>query len=81
MGGTGKVHDWEISSELVKAVTVPVFLAGGLNENNVAEAIDIVKPFAVDVCNGVRTDGKLDPQKLKAFIQAARRRVLKNHHL
>lgn len=70
LGGTGKVHNWEISSELVKAVKVPVFLAGGLNENNVAKAIDLVQPFAVDVCSGVRTGGKLDPKKLKAFIQA-----------
>jgi phosphoribosylanthranilate isomerase len=80
LGGTGKVHDWQISSELVRAVKVPVFLAGGLNENNVAEAIDIVKPFAVDVCSGVRTEGKLDPQKLKAFIQAVRSKMLKIHH-
>src|SRR5574338_7876 len=72
LGGTGNVHDWEISSKLVKAVKVPVFLAGGLNANNVAKAIDLVQPFAVDVCSGVRTEGKLDPQKLKVFIQAVR---------
>ncbi len=80
LGGTGKVHDWHISSELVRAVKVPVFLAGGLNANNVAKAIDVVKPFAVDVCSGVRTAGKLDPQKLKAFIQAARYQMLGNQH-
>jgi phosphoribosylanthranilate isomerase len=80
LGGTGKVHNWEISSELVKAVKVPVFLAGGLNENNVAKAIDLVQPFAVDVCSGVRTEGKLDPKKLGAFVQAVRWEMLKIHH-
>jgi phosphoribosylanthranilate isomerase len=77
LGGTGKVHNWEISSELVKAVKVPVFLAGGLNESNVSKAIDLVQPFAVDVCSGVRTEGKLDPQKLGAFVQSVRSKMLK----
>lgn len=70
LGGTGNTHDWSISSELVKAVKVPVFLAGGLNPSNVKEAIDIVKPFGVDVCSGVRTRGQLDKQKLNAFVKA-----------
>ena len=72
LGGTGNTHDWEISSQLVRSVTVPVFLAGGLNPGNVAEAITKVKPFAVDVCSGVRTNGKLDRQKLEAFIHAVK---------
>lgn len=72
LGGTGNVHNWNISRELVKAVNKPVFLAGGLKPGNVKEAIDTVKPFGVDVCSGVRTNGKLDRQKLYAFITAAK---------
>jgi phosphoribosylanthranilate isomerase len=70
LGGTGNVHNWEISRDLVKSVDVPVFLAGGLHAGNVREAIKTVKPFGVDICSGVRTEGKLDPNKLKAFIKA-----------
>jgi phosphoribosylanthranilate isomerase len=70
LGGTGNVHNWNISRELVKAVNVPVFLAGGLNAGNVKEAIEIVQPFAVDICSGVRTGGKLDAEKLNAFMSA-----------
>ncbi|HMC98801.1 MAG TPA: phosphoribosylanthranilate isomerase [Ferruginibacter sp.] len=72
LGGTGNVHDWKISKQLVEAVSVPVFLAGGLNAENVAEAIATVQPFGVDVCSGVRSDGKLDRQKLEGFIAAVR---------
>lgn len=70
LGGTGNTHNWNISSQLVKAVNVPVFLAGGLNAVNVGEAIQTVKPYGVDICNGVRTDGKLHKQKLADFINA-----------
>ena len=70
LGGTGNTHNWNISRELVKAVNVPVFLAGGLNANNVREAIQTAQPFGVDICSGVRTDGKLDIEKLHAFISA-----------
>jgi len=52
---------------------VPIFLAGGLNENNVAEAIETVAPFGLDLCSGVRTDGKLDEGKLGRFFGAVRR--------
>lgn len=72
LGGTGNVHNWEISRELVKAVKLPVFLAGGLNADNVREAIEKVKPFGVDICSGVRTKGKLDEEKLRAFVTAVR---------
>lgn len=72
LGGTGNTHNWQISQLLVKAVRIPVFLAGGLHAGNVREAIDLVNPFAVDVCSGVRTNGNLDVQKLKAFIQAVK---------
>ena|ERR1044071_6512202 len=70
LGGTGNVHNWDISRELVKAVKVPVFLAGGLHAGNVQEAIRKVQPYGVDICSGVRTDGKLDPYKLGAFVAA-----------
>ncbi len=70
LGGTGNVHNWEISREIVKAINIPVFLAGGLHANNVREAIEKVQPFGVDVCSGVRTEGKLDPGKVEAFIRA-----------
>ncbi len=73
LGGTGNTHNWEISARLVQAVDIPVFLAGGLNAGNVRSAIEIVKPFGVDVCNGVRTDGDLDTLKLAAFIAAVKK--------
>jgi phosphoribosylanthranilate isomerase len=70
LGGTGSVHNWDLSREIVKAVDIPVFLAGGLHANNVRQAIETVRPFAVDICSGVRTEGRLDPNKLEAFIKA-----------
>ena len=69
LGGTGNVHNWDLSREIVKAVDVPVFLAGGLHAGNVRQAIETVQPFAVDICSGVRTEGRLDPSKLEAFIK------------
>lgn len=65
LGGTGKTHNWAISRKIVDSVSVPVFLAGGLHSDNVREAIDIVQPYGVDICSGVRTDGKLDERKLE----------------
>jgi len=70
LGGTGRVHDWSLSKRIVDAVDVPVFLAGGLTPTNVAEAIAVVRPFGVDICSGVRTDGRLDEDKLRAFVAA-----------
>ena len=72
LGGTGKTHDWSISAEIRKAVPVPIFLAGGLNSRNVGEAIAVVKPYGVDVCNGVRSHGDLDEAKLQAFMESVR---------
>jgi phosphoribosylanthranilate isomerase len=69
LGGTGRTHNWRISREIVNEVDIPVFLAGGLTPDNVAGAIERVKPFGVDVCSGVRTDEKLDVNKVKCFIQ------------
>jgi len=74
LGGTGRVHDWKLSRQIRDKSKCPIFLAGGLNPDNVRQAIDEVQPFAVDVCSGVRSDGKLDRQKLELFFS----RVLKN---
>ncbi|MCX6138043.1 MAG: phosphoribosylanthranilate isomerase [Ignavibacteriales bacterium] len=72
LGGTGRTHNWEISRKIREAVGVPIFLAGGLHAGNVGEAIDAVRPFGVDVCSGVRNNGRLDPAKLEAFIGVVR---------
>jgi phosphoribosylanthranilate isomerase len=68
LGGTGRTHNWSISKELCLQVNIPVFLAGGLNPENIEEAINTVHPFGVDVCNGLRTNGSLDESKLKSFM-------------
>ncbi len=68
LGGTGRIHDWEISRRIRELVNIPVFLAGGLNADNVVTAIRLVEPFGVDVCSGVRTKGKLDEKKLSQFL-------------
>jgi phosphoribosylanthranilate isomerase len=72
LGGTGRTHDWTISKEIVESVSVPVFLAGGLKPENVIDAIQHVHPFGVDICSGVRTNGKLDEHKLKLFFANVR---------
>ena len=73
LGGTGRTHDWRISAELVQAVApLPVFLAGGLRAENVADAAHKVRPAGVDLCSGVRTGGRLDEVKLAAFVRALR---------
>lgn len=72
LGGTGRVHDWSVSRRVVEACGRPVFLAGGLRADNVAEAVRAVRPFGLDVCSGVRTDGRLDAAKLRAFVAAVR---------
>jgi len=72
LGGTGRTHDWSVSRRIRESVSVPVWLAGGLNAANVAEAIAMVRPFGVDVCSGVRTDGRLDLAKVAAFVAAVR---------
>lgn len=70
LGGTGRVHNWEISHHIRESVNIPVFLAGGLNARNAAEAVQRVGPFGLDVCSGVRTDGNLDAKKVAAFCGA-----------
>ena len=72
LGGTGRRHDWAISRRIRDAAGVPVYLAGGLRAENVAEAIATVAPFGLDVCSGVRRDGRLDAARLEAFFAAVR---------
>lgn len=72
LGGTGRTHDWEVSRRIRDAVAVPVFLAGGLGADNVTQAILAVRPYGIDVCSGLRTDGALDPVKLAEFTGAIR---------
>ncbi len=68
LGGTGRRHDWSLSRTIRERIEVPLFLAGGLNPDNAREAVDEVGPFGLDICTGVRTDGKLDEKKLSALF-------------
>ena len=70
LGGTGRVHDWSLSRQIVSGSDKPVYLAGGLRPDNVAEAIAAVRPFGLDLCSGVRVAGKLNPERLHAFMAA-----------
>jgi phosphoribosylanthranilate isomerase len=72
LGGTGKTHDWSLSRAIRERIGIPLFLAGGLTPENVGQAIEEVGPFALDLCSGVRTDGRLDAAKLKRFFSAVR---------
>ncbi len=76
LGGTGRVHDWSLSRQIRESVTVPVYLAGGLNPNLVAEAWVAVRPYGFDVCSGLRTEGVLDQWKLAAFMEQVGRLVI-----
>jgi phosphoribosylanthranilate isomerase len=72
LGGTGRTHNWDLSRKIRESISVPLFLAGGLNKENVRQAIDAVQPFGIDLCSGVRTNGKLDERKLDEFFRAIR---------
>jgi len=72
LGGTGRQHDWSLSKEIRERVSVPIFLAGGLKPENVGEAIAAVQPFGLDLCSGVRTEGKLDRSNLASFSAAVK---------
>jgi len=72
LGGTGQTHDWRLSRKIREQAPVPVFLAGGLNPENARAAMDTVEPFGLDICSGVRTNGKLDLEKLEKFFAAVR---------
>jgi len=70
LGGTGRTHNWDLSRKIKESIKIPVFLAGGLNKENVKQAIEHVEPYGIDLCSGVRTNGKLDEEKLEAFFRA-----------
>jgi phosphoribosylanthranilate isomerase len=70
LGGTGSVHNWELSRQIRDRIKIPLFLAGGLNKDNVCQAIKQVQPFGIDLCSGVRTNGHLDEKKLAEFFKA-----------
>ncbi|WP_459192343.1 phosphoribosylanthranilate isomerase [Halosimplex sp. J119] len=82
-GGTGETHDWERTSEIVTDLDVPVLLAGGLTPDNVAEAVETVRPFGVDVATGVervddagnRVGGEKDHEAVREFVATATRVV------
>ena len=68
LGGTGRTHDWRLSRRIRDECALPLFLAGGLNASNVAEAITTVAPFGLDLCSSVRENGALSAAKLAAFM-------------
>jgi phosphoribosylanthranilate isomerase len=70
LGGTGRTHNWEISKDIVRQSPIPVYLAGGINPDNIQQAIDRVGPFGIDLCSGVRTQQQLDEQKLARLFAA-----------
>jgi len=70
LGGTGRTHDWKLSRQIRELVPIPIFLAGGLTGENIREAITQVRPFGVDACSGLRTDGRLDERKLTSFFKS-----------
>jgi phosphoribosylanthranilate isomerase len=72
LGGTGRVHDWATSRRIREAVGISLYLAGGLHAGNAGEAIGSVGPFGVDLCSGVRSNGRLDEAKLADFMRAVR---------
>ncbi len=70
LGGTGRTHNWDLSRQIRESINIPLFLAGGINKDNVQEAVEQVKPFGIDLCSSVRTNRHLDETKLAAFFSA-----------
>jgi phosphoribosylanthranilate isomerase len=70
LGGTGRVHDWAHSRSICERSPVPVLLAGGLNPGNVRAAWERVRPAGLDVCSGLRPNGRLDAGMLRDFFHA-----------
>ncbi len=75
LGGTGRTHNWDISREIVRSVKIPVYLAGGLRPENVIRAIERVGSAGLDLCSGVRTNGRLDFLKLGSFMESVQQRM------
>jgi phosphoribosylanthranilate isomerase len=74
VGGTGQIHDWALSAQIVRTSPVPVILAGGLNPSNVKDAIRTVNPYGVDANSGLKnSEGGRDPELCKAFVVNARK--------
>ncbi len=67
-GGTGRTHDWSMSREIVEETRLPVILAGGLNHENVRDAVRTVRPYGVDTASGVEVNGVKEKYRLRAFI-------------
>jgi phosphoribosylanthranilate isomerase len=76
LGGTGKIHNWEISKIIRQKLDIPIFLAGGINPDNITKAIHFVQPFGIDICNGVRTNSKLDECKLRNLFKIIETEIL-----
>ena len=70
LGGTGRTHNWDLSKKIRENISIPLYLAGGINKDNVKQAIEYVQPYGVDLCSSVRTNGQLDEKKLEAFFAA-----------
>lgn len=71
LGGTGRVHNWQLSRMIRDTASCPVFLAGGLTPDNVRAAVEQVQPFGVDICSGLRINGDLDQDRLDRFVRNA----------
>lgn len=75
-GGTGRTHDWDRSRRLARELDSPVVLAGGLDPDNVADAVGTVRPFGVDVASGVEAEGGVkDHEAVRRFVRAAGREL------
>jgi phosphoribosylanthranilate isomerase len=70
LGGTGKTHNWDLSKKIRENISIPTYLAGGINKDNIRKAIDHVQPFGIDLCSSVRTNGQLDERKLEELFKA-----------
>jgi phosphoribosylanthranilate isomerase len=76
LGGTGRIHDWQISKQIRDRINKPLFLAGGLTPENISRAVNAVNPYGVDICSGVRSNGKLDEEKLNRLVNAVKKHSL-----
>jgi phosphoribosylanthranilate isomerase len=70
LGGTGKTHNWDLSKKIRENISIPTYLADGINKDNIRMAIDHVQPYGIDLCSSVRTNGQLDERKLEELFRA-----------